>query len=111
MSTVNINGKTFDIPSGASVSVIGDKIYVNNVEYNESLSTKLGNIEITINGDVGDIKLDRGSAKISGNVGGSIDAGGSVTCNNISGNIDAGGSVKANSINCEKINAGGSVRV
>jgi hypothetical protein len=107
MSKVVVNGKTFEIPNGASVSVINNNVYVNNELWTGIEAT--GPVKLIIDGDIGTI-MTEGSAEINGTVNGHVDVGGSLKISNgeIHGNVHAGGSIK-----CEKITggvvAGGSV--
>jgi hypothetical protein len=122
MGTININGQTIEVPPGSSVSVDGEgNVIIDGQPYGgKSNDIK---IEVIGNGLI-NLKVQRGSVKVTGDVGGDVDAGGSVTCGNVGGKVDAGGSancgdVKGNvdaggSVNCGSIggsvDAGGSVR-
>lgn len=108
MAQVVINGQTYEIPDGATVSVNAyGKVIVNGAEYSaEEGSTK---IEVRVLGAVGKVTAERGSIIVHGEVG-EVVAGGSVDCGRVKGNIQAGGSVKASSVG-GSIQSGGSVRI
>jgi hypothetical protein len=108
MSKMNVNGKSYDIPNGASVSINNGTVIVNGVDITGKLAkSKYTSINVTIEGDVNridcngsvDVKGNTGNidcggnCSVGGNVSGSIDCGGSCNCGNVGGNIDAGGSV------------------
>jgi hypothetical protein len=107
MSKVVVNGKTFEIPNGVSVSIVNNKVYINNELWTDIEAT--GPVKLIVDGDIGTI-MTEGSAEINGTVNGHVDVGGSLKVYNggIQGNVHVGGSVK-----CEKITggvvAGGSV--
>lgn len=101
MNTVIINGKKYT-SNGGSISVVGNKVYIdgklasdeNNsvvkvinitVEGNVSgdISTDVGNI--TVNGDSALVKSGSGNIKVTGNVNGSIST--------ASGDVEVGGSI------------------
>lgn len=112
MGKVNVNGKSYDIPNGASVSINNNQIIVNGVDITNGdlAGNKFVNIHVTIEGDVnridcgGSVEVKGnagnidcgGSCTVGGNVYGSIDCGGSCHCGHVSGDIDAGGSVHCN---------------
>lgn len=121
-----INGKTYNIPHG-NISISGSDIYINGNKWtpeSEDLNiSKYGTLEIKIEGNCGDIRINHGSVEVHGNVEGKVDCGGSVTCHNISGYVDCGGSCNCGDVggyvdcggscNCGNIkgsvDAGGSV--
>ncbi len=123
MNEININGKIYNVPYGASVSISNDIVYVNGVPLEtEKLS---GIVKIDVAGTLVNLRVDRGdvevhgyvqndlhcggSATIRGNVGGKVYAGGSVTCNDVGGKVDAGGSVTCGNVT-ENVDAGGSIK-
>jgi hypothetical protein len=107
MTTARVNGTVITVPSGCSVSVVNNEVYVNGVRYEPDLSTR--ELKIVVEGSVGELKVDRGSVHVSGDVAGSVNCGGSLNAHTIVGNVDAGGSVKCGAVS-GKIDAGGSVR-
>lgn len=107
-----VNGKKINVPSGSSLSVINNKVYIDGKEYNErevveaidnSKEIKIeitGDVtkldaessSVTVNGNVTrDLYVSSGTAFVSGSVN-DIDAGNQCTINtnNITGDIDAG---------------------
>lgn len=85
-NTCKVNGKTINVPSGASVSVSNGKVYINGKEYTEE---GLGNKEVvhlTINvtGDVKNVEAGC-DLVINGNVNGNVKSGRSAE---ISGNVN-----------------------
>ena len=96
-TTVTVNGKTVNIPSG-SVSISNNKIFVNGKEYvSDDFKDVLTNqvVNITINGDCESVECN-GKAEVKGNVSGNVSAGDSVRCGNVRGNVNAGDSVYMN---------------
>lgn len=110
MGTVHINGKQYDVPDNANISVIGDLLYVTGIPYSDSPLSD-AKIEIKIEGPVFSVSAERGSITVDGNIGGDVKAGGSVSTNgNIGGNVSAGGSVKCNDVLNGNVSAGGSIK-
>lgn len=113
---VTVNGTTVEVPDGASVSVVNNEIIVNGCKVDSAvfsnelkiivegglINLKTDRGSITVNGDVKGNVDAGGSATITGSVGGKVDASGSVSCGDVKGNVDASGSVKCG-------NVGGSV--
>ena len=103
-----INGVEYDVPTGANISVINNKVYIDNKEItnNKELSTA-PKIKIEIHGDVrvanvhnnlivnGDVTTaDVGNnLTVSGNIKGDADAGNNIIASKIYGNVDAGNNV------------------
>jgi len=102
MSEITINGRTFHVRDGASVSIINEKVAVDgeNIDY-ESTSKILnifinGTIEkvettsadLTVNGNVFSAQTKSGDISIDGDVVGSVSA--------VSGDIDVLGEVHGN---------------
>lgn len=97
MNTVVVNGKKYSIPDG-SISVIGNKIYVNGkLITDESGNTK---INIVVNGSVnGDIKTDCGDIKISGNCNNVQTISGDIECGDVNGNVQTtSGDIKCKNV-------------
>ena len=117
-----VNGQRVQIPNGSEVSIVGSKLYIDGKEYKADGSEPL--ISITIEGDVGSLKVDKGDVSVLGSVNGNVEAGGSVGCGQVDGHVVAGGSItcgnidgpvdSGGSVNCMNIegsvDAGGSVR-
>jgi hypothetical protein len=99
---VIINGKEY---SGNNVTVINGVV---TVDGSPVLDTGNKNVEVKIEGSVGELRAD-GSVTVSGTVTGNVDAGGSVNCDDVGGNVSAGGSVNCDDVG-GSVNAGGSVR-
>lgn len=104
MSTVIVNGMTFNVPNGKNVSVIGNKVYCDGKLIEDANKLKDKNIYITVNGDIdelsvncGDVHVkgnvntvscDTGDITIAGNVGGDVTTNtGDIKCGNISGSV------------------------
>lgn len=95
MSSITINGKTI-VSSGDTIIVKNGKVISDDVTIQDNL---YGDVEITIDGDVGDIEAS-GSVTVNGNVKGSIDAMGNVTVSgNINGDVDCMGNIRINKNN------------
>lgn len=106
MGTCMVNGKRYDIPSGANVSIIDGIVKVNGKVIADE--TKAGQpCEVHVQGDIGDLRCD-GNAYITGNVKGDVDAGGSVECHDVGKSVDAGGNVAYSNVGGD-VDAGGSV--
>lgn len=115
MSTVNVNGKVYNIPNGKSISVINDKVFVDGKLFAGEEDSNVKTINITIEGNVDTVEVDScnkleingdvngplitgGSATVSGNVSQGVQTGGSLKCGDIGGNVNAFGSVKCGDI-------------
>lgn len=108
MGKATLNGKTYNIPDGASINIQGDQILVNGQRIDQISGT--ADVVIKIEGGCGSVKIERGSVEVSGDVNGTIDSGGSVTVGGkITGHVDAGGSVTCGDVG-DCVKAGGSVR-
>lgn len=105
MSSFHINGKTIDVPSGCSVSIINDVVYVNGLPHCEEKLT--GIVKIIVEGSITKLDAKIASIEVHGNVN-SINCGGSCTVHGFTGSIDAGGSVNCGDVH-GPVNAGGSV--
>ena len=106
MNKIQINGFLIETDGPASVTITDGMVYVNG-KHVIQLGKK--NHQVTINGDVNELKVE-GNADVNGNVKGNIDAGGNVMCKNVSGDIDAGGNVSAHNAK-QNIDAGGNVTI
>ena len=101
MNTVNVNGKTYEVPNGCSVSVINGKIYFDGKLADDFKNWKDKKIEITIVGDCEEVKVDAGNVTVKGSVKGnvSVDAGDISVEGDIRGNVSADcGDISANYI-------------
>jgi len=121
---VHVNGKLFNVPNGANISVVNNVLYVDGQEYSgDGYESKQFKIEIT--GGVANVKVERGDVTVHGNAGsvdaggnisiagsvsGDVDAGGNVTCGNVTGDVDAGGNVKCGLIG-GSVDAGGNISI
>ena len=108
MNNVNINGRTINVPDGASVSIINNRVIVDGVEWSEQGEDLQGVVRVEITGYVENLRTDA-SVTVHGNVNGDVDAGGAVKCGKVAGNVRAGGSVKCDDVGLS-VNAGGSVK-
>jgi hypothetical protein len=104
MAKMNIGGKFYNIPDGASVSVVNNTVLVDGKRIP---SDDVTICDVVIEGDTGSVRSD-GSVTVKGNVNGSVDTKGSANTGNVTGDINAGGSVHASDIT-GSVNAGGSV--
>jgi hypothetical protein len=105
MGMIQINGRTFDFPNGANISVINGRIMVNG----ETIHLDNKPIIVEVTGDVNILRTDN-SATIKGNVLGSVEAGNSVQCGDIYGDVEAGNTVHAKSISGD-VEAGNSIKI
>lgn len=104
MNKITINGVEYNF-NGGNVTVTGNQIFVDG----QPLDTGLGErvrFDVHIHGDVENLKTD-GSANVTGNVKGNVDARGSVTAGNIGGYANAGGSIHCGDVG-GNVNSGGS---
>lgn len=109
MQRITINGKTVEIPDGASFSINGNNVTING---NGISSLEEKNI-ITIEGGTGDVNIvncDNTKLTINGDVSGSVKSSGSVTAGNIGQYLDAGGSVECGTVNGD-VKADGSATI
>lgn len=99
MNTVIVNGKKYTVPNG-NVSVIGNKIYVNNKLITDESSCTSKEIKIVINGNVeGGIKVDSGNVTVFGDCKDINTMSGDVECKNVNGNIKTqSGDVKCGNV-------------
>lgn len=101
MSKCSINGKEYDIPNGSSISVRGNKVFVDGVELAEA--DKLPEINVTVTGDLGSLQvMSANLVMVRGNVNGpltsesgDLDIKGNVTgdVRTDSGDVSVGGTV------------------
>lgn len=101
MNTVNVNGKTYNAPDGCSVSVINNKVYFNGKLAEDFNDWKEKNIEIKVEGNCKEVKVDAGNINIKGNVEGNVntDAGNISIEGDVIGNVTADcGNISANHI-------------
>lgn len=104
MNVCKINGKRYELPDNASVSVVNGKVYVNGKPFadTESFCEKVINItirgnvnsvengsgQITVEGDAKNVKTSSGDIKINGSVSGDVStASGDVECGAVGGNV------------------------
>jgi len=116
-----VNGTTVEVPDGSSVSLVDGKLIVND----KGTDIKLTNdMKIEVIGGLINLKAERGSVvvkgdvqgyvdaagnvEVTGNVGGKVDSSGNVTCGNVQGDVDAGGNVTCGKISGD-VDAGGNV--
>jgi hypothetical protein len=102
-NTVTVNGKTFNNLSGNNISITNGKVIVDGVEVEDGDFSNSHIINVTINGDCGDVTTSQGditcgscsSVKTSqGDIEVSGDVAGNVTTSQ--GDIDIDGSVSGN---------------
>ena len=83
-SNITVNGKTFSNISGNNVSIVGGKVIVDGVELEGGDFSDAKIINVTINGDCGDVKTSQGD----------INCGNCSSAKSSQGNIDVSGDVK-----------------
>jgi len=134
-----INGKKYNLPSGSSISIVGETIYVDGKVWTEnekedqnlkkdlqiaqkielyvtmkeagSLDTHAGSV--VVHGNAKSFESTSGSIRINGDVSGNVDStSGSVTVEkNVGGNVETvSGSVRASSILGKVSTVSGSIR-
>ena len=107
MGTMSINGRTYDVPSGASVSVVNGVVTIGGVAVDSY--PRSAQVVVNVTGDVGSLDAD-GSVTVAGGVKGDATAGGSLTVGaGVGGGVAAGGSVRCGDVR-GSVSAGGSVR-
>lgn len=88
MSTVIVNGMTFNVPNGKNVSVIGNKVYCDGKLIEDANKFKDKNIYITVNGDIDELSVDCGDVHVKGNVNTvSCDTGDITIAGNVGGDV------------------------
>lgn len=92
-----INGKTINVPSGASVSIIQDKIYIDGKPYEHNEELKEMKVTFAFEGELSDLRVS-GSLNVSGDIKSKRIEAQSVNCDNIVGDVHA-----VNSVNCDDI--------
>jgi len=99
MNTVVVNGKKYTVPNG-SVSVIGNKVYVDGKLITDESGCTSKEIKIVINGNVeGGIKVDSGNVTVFGDCKDISTMSGDVECRNVNGNIKTqSGDVKCGNV-------------
>lgn len=114
-----VNGTTVEVDDGSDVSVVGDQVIVNNkgTKFTGDLKIEVvGGLinlraergSVTVNGDVKGEVDAAGSVNVKGNVGGKVDASGNVQCGDVNGSVDAGGNVMCGKIS-GNVDAGGNI--
>lgn len=106
MSKITINGQTFEVDGSAIISVNGNSIRIGSKTIADNLS---GIVTVKWEGPLANLNVG-GSAEISGDVQGNVEAGKSVKCNNVGGDVNAGGSVQCGNVGGD-VEAGGSVQM
>lgn len=109
MGTISIGGKVIH-HTGGSVSIVGDKVYIDGVERtgDEPLT---GVVEVRIiEGSIGSLHSDNAVIVDRGvTIAGNVEAGNSVTCGDVQGNVKAGNSVNCGDVGGD-VSAGNSIR-
>ena len=81
--SITINGQTF---SGNNVSVVNGKVIIDGKEQELAGDEKV--LNITINGNCGDVELSQGDITVNGNVNGKVyNDQGSIKCGDVGGNV------------------------
>ncbi len=116
-----VNGTTVEVPDGSNVSLVDGKLIVNDKNTNIRLpndikieviggliNLKAERGSVTVNGDVTGTVDANGSVQVTGSVGGKVDANGNVTCGDVKGDVDAGGNVTCRTVHGD-VDAGGNI--
>ena len=100
MGKVVVNGRVYNTPDGASVSVINNKVYVDGKLYEDFSENKEKNIKITIEGDIQAVKVDCGDITVHGNANSVTGVNGDIKINgDVAGNVKTtNGDISAHSI-------------
>lgn len=107
MNQITVNGRTISVPSGCSLSVINNVVYVDGQRW-EGDPLEGTHHTFDVQGTLLSLKVDQGDVTVHGSVQGNVDSGGSVTCGNVDGFVSAGGSFRGGHVN-GNVSAGGSV--
>jgi hypothetical protein len=114
MNIVKVGGKTYTCPSGGSISVNNNEVYINGKRVypdgeggDDARKTVIVKVEVENNGVLQELRSDA-SVEVKGDVAGSVRAGDSVTCGAVGGDLSASGSVHAGNVN-GSLSAGGSI--
>jgi hypothetical protein len=98
-NSVNINGKTYTVPSGSSITIEGDKVTIGS----QTVDIEDKIINITVMGDVGTAMSTSGQIKVTGNSGNIQSTSGNVSVegntgsiNTVSGSVKVSGKVEGN---------------
>lgn len=97
-SSVTIDGKSF---VGRSITINGDKVFVDGVQQEGSL---IGDVNVTIAGNVETIELSSGKVEVQGSAGSVHTQSGDVVCGNIAGSA----STMSGDIHCGNISGNAS---
>ena len=108
-NNIVINGRSINIPSGASITMNNGKIFVNEKEITIDGISKDSIVNIEITGNIESAECN-GSMIVNGDAGSCTSGGGFKCAGNVNGIINAGGSVKIGGHHEGMINAGGSVK-
>lgn len=104
MSKVIVNGRVYDIPSGANIAINDGQVFVNGenitiknipnveVKIEGSIKSLKTNGDVTVHGNVEEIKCD-GDCYVYDDVIGNINAGGDIECEQIYGSVNAAGDI------------------
>jgi hypothetical protein len=93
---ITVNGQTFEVENGKSISVINGVLKVDGKVIVNGLS---GDVRITFDGDLASLNCD--TVTINGNVQGDVNCD-TINCGNIGGNVNA------DTVNCK--NVSGSIK-
>lgn len=96
-SSVTIDGRTY---TGRTVSIQGDRVFVDGVEQDGTLS---GAITVTVNGNTESVETASGKVVISGSAGRIKTMSGDVECGDVSGDVGT----MSGDVTCAKV--GGNV--
>lgn len=98
VSSVSVNGKPIRVPSGKSISVVNNQVYIDGVVYPLDGVFKL---TIIVEGDSGEIKINNGTVKVQGSVNGAVNTGnGTVT---VYGDVKGDVSSRNGDIKCRNV--------
>lgn len=124
MQRVTVNGNTYEVEDGASISVINGRVVINNRNAGQVASVGIDSpqLKITVEGGLLSLSVDRGDVTVNGNCGdiqcggdvgvtgnsGKVNCGGDITCGDVGGDVKCGGDVNCYRVT-GRITAGGDV--
>lgn len=85
--TVYINGKKYNTPPNANISMVNDKVYANGKLIEDTKNLEEKEINITIHGDAGNIENTHGTIHVHGNTQSIHTQSGKITIGKDSGSI------------------------
>jgi hypothetical protein len=116
-----VNGTTVECPESSSISLVNGKLIINDMTTDVKpandlkievigglINLKVERGSVIVNGDVKGYVDAAGNVEVNGSVGGKVDASGNITCGDVEGDVDAGGNVMCGKVSGD-VDAGGNV--